>query len=210
MSYMEVATGRKVPLWLWWVAAIVFIAGAAVAAILLIKGGRPVLPSGLAERRAEVARILEEAARTEDVDIRPLVTLEAEKKFEGAMALMDQALVVNDRYAVLNASLFRTSDELTRLALGVRPDEIGAKAVEAFGFLAQLAQAEKKFYESRRQVYEMTRNYYADLAAKRQPAIPENLASLVEAVNADLARAKDLQSRFSAAIRAFDEAASRR
>ncbi len=197
---------RNFPSWIWWVIGIVVIAAIAAAAVLMARNPGPRLPPGLVEKRAEVVAILDEAARIEDVDLQPLVGLEAKKDFKSSVALMEQALVVNERQERLNASLLAASEELTQIAVGITPDTIGAKAVEAFSILKQLAQTERDFFTGRKFLYETTRNYYADLAAKKRPAVPANLKTLVDTVNAQFAKAKELHRRFTEAVAAFDEA----
>ena len=201
---MEIS--KRLPMWFWWAVGIMLIAAIAAAAVLLTRSTGPTLPPGLVERRAEAARILDEASRVEDADLKPLVALEARKDFKGAVALMEQAMAANERQERLNASLITVSEELTRLAVGVTPDEVGARAVDAFSILTQLAGAEKKFFAERRQLYETTRNYYAELAAKKKPSIPADLSSLVDRVSAALAKARELHRRFTDAVKAFDAA----
>lgn len=164
----------------------------------------------MVEKRAEASRLLEEASRIEDVDVKPLVTLEAKKDYAGAVALMDAALAVSSRQEQLNAALVSVSDELARIAVGVEPDDAGAKAVEAFSILAQLAEAEKKFFADRRLLYESGRDYYRALAAKKKPSLSRELAVLAETITVDLAKAKELHQRFSEATKAFDEALKKR
>lgn len=200
---------KHLPRWSWWVVGIAFIAAIAAAVIFFVRAVRPSLPPGLVEKRDAVARLLEDGSRIADVDIKPLVALEAKKDFTGAVALMEQALAANARQEELNASLTAVSQDLAKLSVGVEPDAIGAKAVEAFGILAKLAEAERKFYADRRRLYEMTRDYYRALMGRQQPPIPENLRLLVDAVNADQESAKTLHGQFAAAIKAFDEAVGR-
>ena len=201
---------RRLPLWLWWFIGLAAIAAIVAGVIFVQRLNSPRLPAGLAELREHVAKILEESGRIEDVDIKPLVDLEVKKDYAGAVALMDKALAANASLEAVAESLAEASAGLTKLAVQVKPDDIATKAIEAFGALDKLAQAEKKFYEDRRMLYEVTRSYYADLAAKKSPAIPENLPSLVETVNADLKRAEELRETFSTAIKAFDEAVAGR
>ena len=197
---------KKIPFWLWWTIGLAAVASAAALAVWLAVGRGPMLPPGLAEKREQVAKLLEEASRIEDVDVKPLAALEAKRDFKGAAALMESALAANAEQERLNASLLTVSNELTRLALAVEPDEVGARAVEAFGVLAELAKAEQKFFADRRELYEVTRGYYADLAVRKKPPIPADLQTLVETVNADLEIAKGLHRDFAAATKAFDEA----
>ena len=197
---------KKLPNWAWWAIGIAVIIAVAAIVVATVRNRGPVLPPGLVEKRNAVAKIFDEASRVEDVDIRPLVKLEAQKDYRGAAALMGTALAANASLAGLNESLVTVSAELAKLAVGVEPDPLGAKAVEAFGLLRELAQAEKKFYDDRRRLYETTRDYYAGLAAKKSLPIPENLRAAVEIVSADLERAKNIHQQFSAAMRAFDEA----
>ncbi len=196
---------RKFPRWAWWLVGIIAVVAIAAGIIFIVRNAGPSLPSGLVEKRAEAARLLEEASRIEDVDMKPLVTLEAKKDYAGAVALMDAALAVNNRQEQLNGALVTVSDELAKLAVGVEPDGAGEKAVEAFSILAQLAEAEKEFFTDRRALYEAGRGYYAALAAKKKPPLSAGLAALAETITADLAKAKELHQHFSAAARAFDE-----
>lgn len=205
---MDIA--RRIPLWAWWASGLAAISVAAAGAVWLVADRGPTLPPELAEKRAAAAKLLEQASRIEDVDIKPLLELEAKRDYTGAVALMEQALGVNALQEELNGTLVGLAHELSRLALGVTPDEAGARAVEAFGVLARLAEAEKKFYEDRRQLYELTHEYYAGLAARKRPPIPPGLRQLVDAVNADLEKAKGLHRDFAAAAEAFDETIRRK
>lgn len=202
---MELETARKLPLWSWWLIGIAAIAGVAAGIVFLIRETAPSLPPGLVEKRREVAKILDESSQLEDVDLKPLLELETKKDFRGAAELMAKALEVNGDFEILSVSLVKVSNELTKLALAVKPDDIGIKAMEAFDSLARLAQAEKKFYENRRRLYELTQGYYAGLAAKKKPALPEGLRSLALEVNNDLDKAKELHQQFAAAVKAFDD-----
>lgn len=197
---------RQLPGWAWWVIGIAVIAAIAGGVAFIVHGRRPVLPPGLAERRADAARILEASSRVEDVDIQPLLTLETKKDYQGAVALMEQAIAVNATQEELTASLRSVSEELRGLAANVRPDETNVKATQAFQALVDLAGAQQKFYADRRTLYEVTKAYYTDLAAKKHPAIPDNLRSLVAAINEDRGRVNDLNRQFSAAIGTFDAA----
>lgn len=195
---------RRVPIWLWWIIGGAVIIAIAAGVVIFVRSVRPNMPPGLAEKRREVARILDESGRIADVDVRPLAELESKKNYRGAAALMEQALAANSAKATATASLLGVSNELVKMAIQVRPDIVGAKAVEAFGFLAQLAGAEKKFYEDRRALYEMTRDYYADLAAKKTVPIPENMRAAVDTVNGDLEKTRELNAKFNAAVKEFD------
>lgn len=195
---------RRVPIWLWWIIGGAVIIAIAAGVVMFVRSVRPNMPPGLAEKRREVARILDESGRIADVDVRPLAELESKKNYRGAAALMEQALAANSAKATATASLLGVSSELVKMAIQVRPDIVGAKAVEAFGFLAQLAGAEKKFYEDRRALYEMTRDYYAGLAAKKIVPIPENMRAAVDAVNGDLEKTRELNAKFNAAVKEFD------
>lgn len=197
---------RRIPLWAWWVVGPAVIVGIAAGVVIAVSNPAPLLPPGLVEKREAVSRLLEEQKHLEDTDIKPLVELEAKKDYRGASALMEKALAANAEHERLAGDLAAVSGELARLAIAVRPDAVGAKAVSAFQSLVELARAEKKFYASRRQLYEVTRNYYADLEAKKAPPVPDGLAGLVEAVNADLEKARELNRQFAAAVQAFDEA----
>lgn len=197
---------QKLPRTTWWLAGILLLALVVLAAVWFIRSGRPSLPPGLVEKREGVTRILAERERTPDVDIKPLIELEARRNFKGAGALMEQALAANARQEELNAALVKASEELATLAVGVEPDELGAKAIGAFGALARLAEAERRYYQDRRILYELTRGYYADLATGLAPPVPDRLADLVDTVNADLEKAKTAHDEFAAAISAFDQA----
>lgn len=201
---------RSFPLWAWWVIGIAVIIGITAGVVFIIRVGRVKIPPGLVEMREAVAKILDESSRIADVDIQPLVELEAKKEYQRAVELLDDALRVNTSHEALAASLITVSDSLTKLSVQVEPDEIATKAIDAFGILAQLAQAEKKFYEDRRSLYEITRTYYADFAEKKNPPIPQRLPSLVDTVNADLKKVNDLHQRFALAVKAFDAVIARK
>ena len=201
---------QRLPTWSWWIVGIIIIAALAAAAVFMVKNPGPRLPPGLVEKRAEVAGILDAASRIEDVDLKPLVGLEERKDFKSAAALMEQALAVNARQEQLNASLLTASEELTRLAVGITPDTVGTKAVEAFSILKQLAETEHDFFTGRHFLYEATQKYYADLSAKKRPTVPANMKTLVDTVNAQFAKAKELHQRFTNAVKAFDEAIRKR
>jgi len=201
---------RRIPLWAWWVIGIAVIVAVSAGAVFLVRQSRPALPPGLVELRESVAKILEESSRLEDVDVKPLIELEAKQDYAGAVALLDRALAANAAHETVAASLVGVSENLTKLAIQVKPDAVATKAIEAFGLLAQLARAEQKFYEDRRQLYEMTKQYYAGLADGKNPPIPPGLQPLVDAVNDDLARARGLRERFAAGVQAFDEAVAGR
>ena len=160
--------------------------------------------------REATAKILDEHVRIEDVDIRSLVDLEAKKDYGSAINLLNRALESNAKREALAASLASVSGELSKLAIQVKPDTIGTKAIAAFRILANLAETEKQFYADRRALYELTRSYYLDRAANRNPPIPEGLRALVEQVTADMEKAGTLHREFAAAIQAFDEAVGRR
>lgn len=201
---------KQFPRWaLWAIGALALILAVLVIA-WFIRSGRPSLPPGLVEKREEVGRILAERERLSDVNVKPLVELEARRDFKGAAALMDQALGANARQEELNASLATVSNELAKLAVGVRPDAVGERAVAAFGALRRLAEAERRYYQDRRALYEMTRGYYSDLATGLKPPIPDRLPELVDAVNADLEKAKAVHAEFASAVSAFDQAAAGR
>lgn len=196
---------RRMPMWAWVAAGIAVAIALAVSAIFIVRTSGPRLPPGLAEKRAEAAKILDELGRIEDVDLRPLTELEAKKNYQGAAALVGQALAVNDRQEALNAALVSTSEELARLAVGVHPDEVGTKAVEAFSILVKLAEAERKYFTDRKLFYRLARDYYAAFASGEKPLAPKDFASLADAVEADFARVRDLHRNFTAAVRVFDE-----
>lgn len=198
---------QKLPRTIWWFAGMLLLVVAVLVVVWFIRSGRPSLPPGLVEKREKVTRILAERERTPDVDIRPLIDLEARRNFKGAVALMEQALAANTRQEEFNAALIKASGELATLAVSVEPDELGAKAIGAFGALSRLAGAERRYYQNRRTLYEVTRGYYLDLTAGLQPPVPDRLADLVDAVNAELEKAKAAHNEFAAAISAFDQAA---
>lgn len=202
-------TTRKFPLWVWWVVGLAVIVGIAAGVVVAISNPVPFLPLGLVEKREAVAKLRESQQRLEDVDIKPLVELEAKKDYRGAVELMDEALAANAGQERLVGELTAVSAELAGLALRVEPDAAGAKAIAAFETLTQLVRAEQKFYENRRKLYEITRNYYADLEAKKNPSVPADLQVLVNAVNADFGKARELGLQFAAAVQAFDEAIRR-
>lgn len=185
---------------------IAVLAALAVAVIFLNRASSPTLPPGFAEKREAVSRILDVLGKRQDVDIRPLAELEANKDYSGAVALMEQALLANAMYEADVSSLAAASTELAALVGAVKSEGIGVKAREAFGLLVAFVQAEKKFYENRRRLYEVTRQYYSDLALKKKPPIPEELATMVDTVNADFAGAEELRRQFAAALAAFDDA----
>lgn len=197
-------TSQKFPLWAWWIVGIAVIVSIAVGAIYLTRSKTPVLPPGLAEKRQTVSDIFTEANAVKDVDIKPLVEFENKKDYKAAVELMDRAVSANQQFEDLSARLVTVSDELTKLAVRVEPETVGTKAIEAFGILAQLAQSEKDFYVNRRKLYEITKTYYADLASKKNPAIPGDLQTLVETVNASLAKVQTLHAQFATAVQTFD------
>ncbi len=200
----------KLPDWAWWAIGIGIIVAVTAGVVLLVRSSRPQLPLELVQKRETVGKILEEMSRVSDVDVKPLEELEGKKDYRGAVRLMDEALKVNLAYENLSDMLLKASSDLTRLALQIKPDDLGTKAVEAFGSLASLAEVEKRFYQNRRNLYEMTRSYYADLEAEKNPLIPENLNLLVQAVNSDFSKARELEGKFAAAVKAFDDAASKK
>lgn len=193
------------PKWLWWMLGVGIAVALAAAALAILRLTRPAIPPGLVEMREATAQILDEQARIEDVDIRPLVDLEAKKDYGNATSLLDRALESNSKREALAASLVSVSGGLAKLAIQVKPDAIGTKAIAAFRILANLAETEKQFYADRRVLYEVTRRYYADLTAKKSPPIPENLRSLVQQVTLDMEKVNALHREFALAIAAFDE-----
>lgn len=199
-------SSRRLPLWAWWVVGIAVIIGIAGGVVVAIWNPTPILPSGLAEKREAVTLLLERQRRLEDTDIKPLVLLESKQDYRGAVALMETALAANGKQEELAGTLAVMGEELARLAVLVKPDAAGAKAMAAFSTLTELAQTEKKFYGNRRRLYEITRNYYADLEAKKTPPVPGDLEALVASVNADLEKAQQLSRQFASAVQAFDEA----
>jgi len=202
-------TTRRFPAWLWWSIAIGCVIAIAAAVAYFVSSYQPRLPPGLAEKRREAVSLLEESGRIEDVDIRALQELEAAKAYADAVVLLERALAANASREQLSVRLVTVSEELSRLALVIEPDSIGAKAIEAFGLLTKLAEAEYAFYDGRRELYEVTRDYYLELAAERTVPFPRQLAEQVEAVNADFERTQELRKQFSSAISAFDVAVQR-
>lgn len=188
---------------------IAVILGIAAGVVLAIRNPAPLLPPGLVEKREAVTLLLETQQRLEDTDIKPLVGLEAAQDYRGAVALMEKALEANARHERVVGELAVVSGELAGLAILVKPEAAGAKAVAAFETLEELAKTERTFYENRRRLYEITRNYYADLEAKKTPPIPDDLRALVDAVNADLEKAQQLTRQFASAVQAFDEVVQR-
>ncbi len=204
------ASPKKLPLWAWWAVGIAVIIAVAAGAVLLVanKKKTPELPPGLVERRDAAVKVLEEMNKIEDVDLKPLVDLETKKDYRGAVDLMTKALNQNSAYENVTASLIVLGNDLSKLSAEVKPDDVGVKAVEAFSALAKLAEAEKKYYQDRRALYEITKNYYSELDAQKKPPIPENLRVIIDAVNADFQAVKDLNQQFAAAVRSFDDAIS--
>lgn len=184
------------------------LAALAVAVIFLNRASSPTLPPGLVEKREAVGRILDDLSKRQDVDILPLAELEAKKDYSGAIALMERALLANSAFEANVSSLAAAGTELAALTAAVTSEDIAAQAREAFGLLVAFIQAEKKFYEDRRRLYEVTRQYYSDLAVKKKPPIPEGLSALVDTVNADFAAAQELRRQFAGALKAFDDAAA--
>ena len=187
-----------------WLAAALVILVLVVAAFFLLRSKHPSIPPGLVEKRQAVSDILKQSNGTEDVDIRPLVDLEAKKNYGGAVALMERAISENQVHHDLASSLVGVAGELSRLAVQVKPDDVGAKAVGAFSLLTKFAEANRTFYEDRGELYHMTRDYYAGLAAKKSPAIPDTLRHIVDTVTKDRAAASTLNQQFASAIKAFD------
>ncbi len=201
---------RGFPLWAWWTIGIAVIIGIVAGVVLAISNPAPVLPPGLVEKREAVTLLLETQRRLEDTDIKPLIGLEARRDYRGAVALMEKALEANTRHEQIVGELAAVSGELAGLAVRVEPNVTSVKAVAAFGTLGELAKTEKQFYANRRRLYEITRNYYADLDAQKTPPISGDLEALVDTVNADLEKAQQLSRQFAAAVQAFDEAVAGR
>ena len=199
---------RRLPAWVWWLLAIAAIAGLAV--IFVIRTFGPSLPPGLVERREAVGRILDNLNKIQDVDIRPLAELETKKEYANAVSLVERALSANSAYEAEVSSLVEASRGLTTLAAAISSAGIAVKARDAFALLTKFAEAEKKFYEDRRSLYQITRSYYADLAAKKKAPIPEGLPAMVDTVNADFAQAQEIRRQFAAALKAFDDAVAER
>ena len=196
---------RRVPLWLWWLIGLGVIAAVSAGVVFFMRSSRPSIPPGLVEKREEISRLLEESGRIGDVDIRPLAEMESKKDYNGVAALMERALESNAEHERLSQTLTSSSSEPANRSVRVMADTIGTKAITAFRILSELAKAEKKFYENRRLLYVMTRDYYADLAAKKSPPLPDDLRSLVLEVNSDLDEARALHQQFASAIKVFDE-----
>lgn len=205
---LSAPSAHKKSKWLWWVIGILIIIAVSAGVVFFIGKNKVSIPPGLVEKRKDLAKVFEQISGVQDVDIRPLLDMESKKDYKGAVELMTQALQRNAEYEKLNASLVSVSDELNQLSTGVKPSDLGAKATSAFSDLVKLVQAEKKFYEDRRTLYELTKSYYTDLEAKKNPSIPAELQAVVQAVNADLASARDLSQKFTASVKAFDDAAS--
>lgn len=195
---------KRFPSWLWWTIGIGFVITIAAAVAYLVSSRQPRFPPGLTEQRREAVALLEEITRAEDVDVRDLERLEGVRDYAGAVTLLERALTANATHEQRSVRLVQLGDELSRLALAVEPDGIGTRAVEAFGLLAKLAEAEYAFSSDRRELYEVTRDYYLELTAEHEAPFPRNLAEMVEVVNADFERREELRSEFSAAIAAFD------
>lgn len=195
---------RRFPVWLWALILLLFAALVIFILVPLFHSNSPSIPPGLVEKRQEVGTILQRSAEADDIDIRSIVELENSKKYAEAVTLMERAIAANAMKKDLNASLVSAADELSRLAVQVKPDDAGSKAIEAFSLLQQFAAADKQYYRDRETLYQMTRDYYAALLAKQHPPIPETLQGVVNAVNTDLAKANDLNKQFAAAIVAFD------
>lgn len=195
------APSRK---WLWWSLAIALLAVAIAIGIWLVQTARPRIPPGLADRRADATRIIADGNAIGDTDLRPLSAFEISKNYTGAIGLLDEAIRVNGEQAAKNAELVRVSVELTDLSAGVRPASVGDKAKTAFALLNELAEAQRAYLEARRQLFEAAKAYYADLAAKKQVAVPAELATLADAVIADLQKSIDLTGKFQKAIKEFD------
>ena len=196
--------------WRWWLLGIAVLAVFAIAIIFLNRASSPTLPPGFAEKREAVSRILDVLGKRQDVDIRPLAELEAEKDYSGAVALVERALSANALYEADVSSLAAASTELAALTVAVKSEDIIAKARQAFGLLVAFVQAEKKFYEDRRRLYEVTRQYYSDLALKKKPPVPEGLPAMVDTVNADFASAQELRRQFAGALKTFDDAVAQK
>lgn len=202
MAFLSTPRAR---LWAAIVVALALLLGAGM--FYATKREHPVIPPGLVEKRAATAKILDQSNAAEDIDIKPLVDLEAKKDYAGAVLLMTRALAANQIHGEFTAALAITADDLTKLATQVKPDSIGAQAVDAFGLLVKFAAADKKYYADRHMLYQMTYDYYSELAAKKSPPIPDNLKDVVNTVTTDLAAVNDLRNQFVIAIKAFDAAA---
>lgn len=197
---------KKLAPWAWWTIGLAAIAAVAGGAAYFVSNQKPALPPGLVELREAVAKIIEQSAKLEDIDVTPLAELEAKKEYEAAVRLMEEALRANAAAEAFTASLVEASENLAKLSVEIKSEAVATKAIDAFGILAKLASAEAEFYADRRRLYEITRDYYADLAAKKNPAIPEGLEALADEVNADLEKARGLHQEFASALAVFDEA----
>lgn len=199
-------SARSFPVWVWWAIGIVAIAAVAAGVAYFVSNHKPTLPPGLVELREAVAKIIEESSKLEDVDVTPLAGLEAKKDYTAAVNLMEKALQANASAEAFTASLVTVSQNLAALSVEIKSEAIATKAIDAFGILAKLANAEAEFYADRRKLYEITRDYYADLAAKKNAPIPEGLEALAGEVSADLEKVRGLHQEFASALAIFDEA----
>jgi len=201
ISPIESVPSKK---WLWWSLATALLAVAIAVGIWLVQTAKPGIPAGLVDRRADATRIIAEGNAIADTDLRPLSGFELSKDYAGAIGLLGEALRVNAEQAVKNAELVRVSNELKGLSAEVKPAAVGDKAKTAFGLLDELARSQEAYLAARKQLFEAAQAYYADLAAKKQAPLPEELNALAAAVTADLQKTIDLTKRFQKAIQEFD------
>src|SRR3990167_8821125 len=154
--------------------------------------------------RADATRIIAEGNAIADTDLRPLSGFELSKDYAGAIGLLGEALRVNAEQAAKNAELVRVSGELKNLSGTVKPAVVGDKAKTAFGLLDELARSQEAYLDARKQLFEAAKAYYADLAAKKEVAAPEELNTLAAVVTAGLKKTVDLAGEFQKAIQEFD------
>ena len=120
------------------------------------------------------------------------------------LGILNEALRVNAEQAAKNAELVRVSGELKNLSGTVKPAVVGDKAKTAFGLLDELARSQEAYLDARKQLFEAAKAYYADLAAKKEVAAPEELNTLAAVVTAGLKKTVDLAGEFQKAIQEFD------
>lgn len=190
--------------WIWWSLGIAVLIIAVAVGIWLVRTAKPSIPEGLAAHRADATRIIAEGNAIQDVDLRPLSAMELSKDYAGAIRLLDDALAVNAKQVEKNAELVQTSSALKDLTAGVRPAAVGDKAKEAFGLLDELARSQRTYLEARRALFEAAKIYYADLGAKKQVGVPEELNTLAATVTADLQKTLELAGKFQKAMQEFD------
>src|SRR3989344_943448 len=148
--------------------------------------------------------LLAEGNAITDTDLRPLSGFELSKDYAGAIGILNEALRVNAEQAAKNAELVRVSGELKNLSGTVKPAVVGDKAKTAFGLLDELARSQEAYLDARKQLFEAAKAHYADLAAKKEVAAPEELNTLAAVVTAGLKKTIDLAGEFQKAIQEFD------